>query len=211
MVSNSGGLGTDQGGTAGDGGEAGAVKGEVMMVRKGSRWFSEVPEGDIEPRTREAALTILEFVREDLGLDDVLLKWFAYVRQSSKPPDVPADDPALNSLNEDVHERFRDRPDRIRNVDGWGLTSPRPVIWVKGRLKPDAAAFEVANRAHLLWQQKKRGTSPAPGSKESGDRIQDAGEYAMWIPHYLEKGKDRDEPEPPKPKRKIGFTSPDIK
>jgi len=51
-----------------------------MAVRKRPRagWFEEVPTYHAELETRKAVAATLDFVRRDLGLDDLWLCWFDY-------------------------------------------------------------------------------------------------------------------------------------
>ena len=66
-----------------------------MAVRKPPRtgWYEEVPNYRAEIETRKAVGATLDFVRRDLGLDDLWLRWFDYRHVGWGPPDALVDDP----------------------------------------------------------------------------------------------------------------------
>ena len=190
-----------------------------MAVRKRPRagWFEEVPTYHAELETRKAVAATLDFVRLDLGLDDLWLRWFDYRYVGRGPPDTLADDPALAQLSEEARARFEGSPLAMKKLGtrgSWGVSCPRPVIWLWPKISPSDAIFWIALEARQFWQQREWGPLPTPPDlADKQKRSTDKFRYAENLVSYL-KRKDQDVGDLPRtptdsPNQKIrtGFTS----
>jgi len=160
-----------------------------MAVRKPPRtgWYEEVPNYRAEIETRKAVGATLDFVRRDLGLDDLWLRWFDYRHVGWGPPDALVDDPALAQLNEEARAHFEGRPLSMRKQGmSWAVSSPKPVIWLRPKISPSDAIFCIALLARQFWQQREWGPLPTPPDPtDKQKRNTDQFRYAKNVVSFL--------------------------
>ncbi len=145
--------------------------------RQRSGWYREVMPDDVEPKVREAAYKMLAFVKKNLELEDIRLRWFRWKRGT--PPENLGDDPDLLWLNR--------QPTGTQAI---AFPVPVPVIWVRANLCPKSAAMQVANWSRRLWQwgeweRPQRGIDQKTLRANQRKRTKDAEDYMIRVTRYL--------------------------
>ncbi len=145
--------------------------------RQRSGWYREVMPDDVEPKVREAAYKMLAFVKKNLELEDIRLRWFRWKRGT--PPENLGDDPDLLSLSREP-----------TGTQAIALPGPVPVIWVRANLCPTYAAMQVANWSRRLWQwgeweRPQREIDRKTLRANQGKRTKDAEDYMIRVTRYL--------------------------
>ncbi len=145
--------------------------------RPRSGWYREVMPDDVEPKVWEAAHKMLTLVKQNLGVEDVCLRWFKWKRGT--PPENLGDDPDLLWLNREP-----------AGAQAIALPAPVPVIWVRANLCPAYAAMQVANWSRRLWQwgewdRPQREIDRKTLRASQRKRTRDAEDYMVKVTRYL--------------------------
>ena len=142
-----------------------------------SGWYREVMPDDVEPKVREASYKMMTFVKQNLELEDIQLRWFRWKRGT--PPENLGDDPDLLWLNREP-----------TGTQAIALPGPVPLIWVRANLCPNYAAMQVANWSRRLWQWREwerpqREIDRKTLRANQGKRTKDAEDYMIRVTRYL--------------------------
>ena len=145
--------------------------------RPRSGWYREVMPDDVEPKVREAAHKMLTFVKQNLGLEDVCLRWFRWKRGT--PPENLDEDTDLKWLNREP-----------TGVQALAVPVPVPTIWVRANLCPKSAAMQVANWGRRLWQWREWERPQVVVEQKAlranqRKRTKDAEDYMLRVTRYL--------------------------
>lgn len=128
-------------------------------------WFREIPAGQVNPQVCLAAYTMLEYVKADLGLPQIEIRW------------VLEDEPTFARIERLLAELSGNEPGTFEKEPFSGLTKSfhDGVIWVRADLTPREAALTVAHEARHLWQLQRY--RPPLTQKEREAAEKDAMEY----------------------------------
>ncbi len=142
-----------------------------------SGWYREVMPDDVEPKAREAAYKMLAFVKENLELEDIRLRWFKWRRGT--PPRNLGDDPGLLWVN-------RER----KGTQAIAFPVPVPVIWIRANLCRAYAAMQVANWSRRLWEWRElerpqRVVDQKTLRANQRNRTKDAEDYMIRVTRFL--------------------------
>ena len=145
--------------------------------RQRSGWYREVMPDDVEPKVREASYKMMTFVKQNLELEDIQLRWFRWKRGT--PPENLGNDPDLLWLNS--------QPTGTQAI---ALPGPVPLIWVRANLCPNYAAMQVANWSRRLWQWREwerpqRVIDQKTLRANQRKRTKDAEDYMLRVTRYL--------------------------
>jgi len=142
-----------------------------------SGWYREVMPDDVEPKAREASYKMMTFVKQNLELEDIGLRWFRWKRGT--PSENLGDDHDLLWLN--------NQPTGTQAI---ALPGPVPLIWIRANLSPNYAAMQVANWSRRLWQwrewERPQGVIDQKTLRANQrNRTKDAEDYMIRVTRYL--------------------------
>jgi len=128
-------------------------------------WFREIPASQVDPQVHLAAHAMLEYVKADLELPEIVIRW------------AKVDDPTFARIERLLAELSGNEPETFEEEPFSGLTKSfhDGVIWVRADLTPKEAALTVAHEARHLWQLKRYRPPYTQEEREAAER--DAMEY----------------------------------
>ena len=136
-----------------------------MDIQTSKVWYREIPASQVDPQVYLAAHAMLEFVKKDLDLPQIEIRW------------VLEDDPTFAKIDRLLADLMKAEPNTFETEPFSGLTKSfhDGVIWVRADLTPKEASLTVAHEARHLWQLKRY--RPPLTQTEAAVAEKDATEY----------------------------------
>lgn len=135
------------------------------MATQNKTWFREIPASQVDPKVYLAAYTMLEYVKKDLNLPQIEIRW------------VIEDDPLFGKIDKLLSDIAGVVPTSFETepISGFTKSFHQNVIWIYANLTPREAALTVAHEARHLWQLQRY--RPPLTQKEREAAEKDAMEY----------------------------------
>jgi len=143
------------------------------MATQNKAWFREIPASQVDPQVHLAATTMLEYVKKDLQLNEIEIRW------------VLEDEPIFGKIERLLAELSGSEPEAFEAEPFSGLTKSfhDSVIWIRADLTPAEAALTVAHEARHLWQLRRY--RPPLTQQEQAAAEKDAAEYERKAFHAV--------------------------
>lgn len=122
--------------------------------RRGPYWFQELPAEQVREPTRRVVTKMLAFVRRELKLCPVRIRWFRPRRGAVPWGHIGHDHSrSLRALNQDA----------TKGTQGYAVYRPKGEreVWIRATVRPFTAAIMVAHEARHLWQFQREVSRPA--------------------------------------------------
>jgi hypothetical protein len=135
------------------------------MATQTKKWYREIEASQVNLHVYLAAHTMLEYVKEDLNLPQMEIRW------------IIEDDPLFGKIDKLLSDIAGVEPTSFETepISGFTKSFHQNVIWIYANLTPKEAALTVAHEARHLWQLKHYRPPFTPQEREAAEN--DAMEY----------------------------------